>query len=72
MLKDKNSLEFFTSQKNFFHVGTVPQIGYEIICIKVVERFKWIKIKKDKKESIYCTVKKGLALWRESAPLLIV
>ena len=47
--------------QTFFHTDTVPKIGYEIICIKVEESFKYIKVKQNKKESIYCAVKKGWA-----------
>ena len=50
VLKDTNSLAFFTCHRTFFHVDTVPQIGYEIICIKVEESFKYIKVQKIQKK----------------------
>ena len=62
--KDKGSPKrheqfgIFHMSQTFFHTDTVPKIGYEIICIKVEESFKYIKVKQNKKESIYCAVKK--------------
>ena len=63
VLKGTNSLIFFIWHKTFVHLDSVPQIGYEIICIKVEESFIYIKVNWNTKESIYCAVKNWLALW---------